>query len=78
MQLRRNMPRKRLRPRSPSTRTSSQVSRLLKRLRLHGLVKRIGRTYKYYMTRFGKQIITTGLKLRELLIIPQLAFALPA
>jgi hypothetical protein len=61
-----------------ANKTSSQVSRLLKRLRLHGLVKRIGRTYKYYVTRFGKQIITTGLKLRELLIIPQLAFALPA
>jgi hypothetical protein len=52
--------------------TSSQISRLLKRLRLHGLIKKVGRTYKYYLTRFGKQVITTGLKLRELVIIPQL------
>jgi hypothetical protein len=53
---------------------SSQVSRLLKRLRIHGLIKRVGRTYKYYLTQFGKQVIATGLKLRELVVIPQLAF----
>ena len=64
--------------RSLADKSSHQVSRLLKRLRLHGLIKKIGRTYKYYLTRFGKQVITTGLKLRELLIIPQLAFALSA
>jgi DNA-binding HxlR family transcriptional regulator len=50
-----------------------QTSRLLKRLRVHGLVKKIGRTYKYYVTAFGKQVLTTALKLRELVIIPQLA-----
>lgn len=55
-----------------SGKTSAQVSRLLKRLRLHGLIKKIGRTYKYYLTRFGKQVITTGMKLRELVVIPQL------
>ena len=49
--------------------TSSQISRLLKRLRPHGLIKKVGRTYKYYLTRFGKQVITTGLMLRELVII---------
>lgn len=55
-------------------RTSGQVSRLLKRLRLHGLLKKIGHSYKYYLTPFGKAVIATGLKLRELVIIPQLAF----
>lgn len=54
--------------------TASPVSHLLKRPRLHGLVKKIGRTYKYYLTRFGKQVIATGMKLRELVVIPQLAF----
>lgn len=53
---------------------SGQVSRLLKRLRVHGLIKKVGRTYKYYLTQFGKDVIATGLKLRELVIIPQLAF----
>src|SRR3954469_1603716 len=54
---------------------SGQVSRLLKRLRTHGLIKKIGRTYKYYATAFGKQAVATALKLRELVIIPPLAFA---
>jgi hypothetical protein len=30
--------------------TSGQLSRLLKRLRVHGLLKKIGRRYKYYLT----------------------------
>ena len=55
-------------------RNSGQVSRLLKRLRLYGLIKKIGHTYNYYLTRFGKDVIATGLKLRELAIIPQLGF----
>jgi hypothetical protein len=54
--------------------SSAQVSRLLKRMRLHGLIKKIGRTYKYYLTAFGKHVIATGIKLRELVVIPQLAF----
>lgn len=54
--------------------SSGQISRLLKRLRLHGFLKRVGRTYRYYLTHFGKEVIATGLKLKELVIIPQLAF----
>jgi hypothetical protein len=53
--------------------TSGQVSRLLKRLRLHGIIKKVGHTYKYYLTQFGKQVTTAGLKIRELVLIPQLA-----
>ena len=53
---------------------SGQVSRLLKRLRVHGLIKKVGHTYKYYLTQFGKDVVATGLKLRELVIIPQLAY----
>ena len=51
------------------------MSRALKRLRTHGLIKKIGHTYKYYVTAFGKQAVTTALKLREFVIIPQLAAA---
>ena len=40
-----------------------------------GLVKKVGHTYKYYVTAFGKDVIATALKLRELVVIPQLAFA---
>ena len=35
---------------------SGQVSRLLKRLRLHGLIKKVARTYKYYVPKFGKDV----------------------
>ena len=53
--------------------TSAQISRILKRLHIHGLIKKIGHTYKYYLTQFGSKVITMGLKLKELVIIPELA-----
>ena len=53
--------------------TVSQVSTSLKRLRLHGLIKRIGHTYKYYLTRLGRTVLSMGLKLKELVVIPTLA-----
>ena len=53
---------------------SGQVSRLFKRLRLHGLIKKVAHGYKYYVTTFGKDVLSAGLKLRELVIIPQLAY----
>jgi len=40
-------------------------------------IKKIGKTYKYYLTSFGRQVITLGLKLKELHIIPQLSIAVP-
>lgn len=52
---------------------TSQISRILKRLRTHGLIKKVANTYKYYLTRFGSKVITMGLKLKELYIIPELA-----
>ncbi len=54
-----------------------QVSRLLKRLHLHGLTKKIGHTYKYYLTDAGRRVILTALKLRHLVVIPSLAGLLP-
>lgn len=57
--------------------SSGQISRTMKRLRVHGLIKKVGRTYKYYLTALGRQVITLGLKLKELYIIPALA-ATPA
>ena len=53
--------------------TGAQVSRLLKRLRMHGLIKKIGHTYKYYLTAIGRQATLTALKLRELVVIPSMA-----
>ncbi len=53
--------------------SSARVSRMIKRLHVHGLIRKIGHSYKYYLTRFGSQVITMGLKLKELVIIPHLA-----
>ena len=55
--------------------TSGQISRLVKRLRVHGLIRKVGHTYKYYVTALGKQVIALGLKLKELYIIPTLSTA---
>jgi hypothetical protein len=54
-------------------RTGPQVSRLLRRLRTHGLIRKIGRTYKYYLTDLGRRTIAAALHLREFLVIPALA-----
>ena len=52
---------------------TGQISRLMKRLRTHGLIKKMGKTYKYYLTALGKQVIALGLKLKNLYIIPALS-----
>lgn len=52
--------------------SGGQLSRLLKRLRLHGLLRKIGKRYKYYLTTLGRTVATAALKLRELVIIPML------
>ena len=61
-----------LRARLPD-RPSGWVSRCLKRLRTHGLIKAIGRTYKYDLTELGRTVVTTGLEVKELVVIPMLA-----
>jgi len=53
--------------------SGSQVSRMFKRLRMHGLIKKIRGTYKYYLTHLGQKVANTALKLRTLFIIPSLA-----
>jgi hypothetical protein len=55
--------------------TGAQVSRIRKRLHLHGLIKKVGHTYKYYLTALGKRAALTALKLREMVVIPSLAGA---
>jgi hypothetical protein len=54
---------------------SSQVSRLLKRLRLHGIVKKVGKTYKYYLTELGRHVAVAGLTLKHLFLVPEFAAA---
>jgi len=54
--------------------SSSQISRILKRLHVHGLIKKVRNTYKYYLTALGKEVILLGEKLISLVIIPQLNY----
>ncbi len=52
--------------------SSGVISRALERLRVHGLVKRVGHTYKYYVTSLGCAAITAGLMLKEFFLVPAL------
>ncbi len=63
---------KALRARFPQY-NSGQMSRILRRLRTHGLIKKASHCYKYYLTVPGKQAVALSLKLKELVIIPELA-----
>jgi len=53
--------------------SSGQISRLIKRLRMHGLIRKATNAYKYYLTKLGKRVIATALKIKELIIVPALA-----
>ena len=53
-------------------RGSGQVSRLLTRLRVHGLLRKIARGYRCHLTGFGKRVIALAFKLRETVVLPEL------
>lgn len=46
-------------------------SRVLARLRLHGLIRKIAHQTKYYFTRVGRAVASTALGLRVFFVIPQ-------
>ena len=52
--------------------TPGQIARLLRRLRLHGLIRKVGRSYRYYLTSLGRRALIVARKLTEHLIIPEL------
>jgi hypothetical protein len=52
--------------------SSARASYWLKRLRTHGLIKKIGHRYKYYLTKLGRRIVATALSIRESTVIPTL------
>jgi len=58
-----------------SYKSASQMTRLLNRLRSHHLIKKVGNHYKYYLTDYGRQSVTMALKLRHMVVIPELALA---
>jgi DNA-binding MarR family transcriptional regulator len=54
---------------------SAKVSRLIKRLRVHGLVKKASDSYKYYLTKLGKETIILSQKIKELVVVPAFCFS---
>ena len=54
-----------------------QISRVLKRLRRHGPIKKIGPSDKYSVTALGQRALRTALKRKEHLILPALRTPAP-
>lgn len=53
---------------------TGKISRLIKRLKVFGLIKKAGKSYKYYLTKLGKEIVITAEKLKEAVLIPALNY----
>ena len=53
--------------------TGARISRMIKRLRMHRLLKKVHGTYRYYLTRAGRRVVAAAFQLREALLIPALA-----
>jgi len=64
---------RRLRTRHVPGWSSGKVSRALKRLRLHGLIKKAARSYKYYLTKLGEKLLAPLLKIQTRILIPALS-----
>lgn len=53
--------------------SSAQISHLLKRLRLHGLLTKVAHSYRCYLSDFGRQVAALVLTLHSTVCIPLLA-----
>jgi hypothetical protein len=53
--------------------SDSALSRLLHRLRTLGVIKRVTRSYRYYLTRLGRAAIAAACSLTRFQIVPALA-----
>ena len=53
---------------------TGKISRLIKRLKVFGLIKKAGKAYKYYLTKLGKELVITAEKLKETVLIPALNY----
>ena len=55
--------------------SSQKIGRMLKRFRVLRLIKRVGKTYKYYLAVLGRKTIVAALQLKERVILPAMARA---
>lgn len=52
--------------------SSAQINRVLRRLRKHGLIKKIAHSYRYYLSALGRRLILAARKLFEYVVLPNL------
>jgi hypothetical protein len=52
--------------------STGRISRQLKRLRLHGLIKRVAGSFKYYLTTLGRRAIVAALAVKHFTVMPVL------
>jgi hypothetical protein len=52
--------------------SAGRASYLIKRLRTHGLIKKVAHTYKYFFTKLGRRVVITALIIREYFVQPSL------
>jgi hypothetical protein len=52
-----------------------KIGRLLKRFRLHGLLRKVGHTYTYHLTPLARRVVTAVLDVKNNLMVPQLTAA---
>lgn len=55
--------------------SSQKIGRMLKRFRVLRLIKRAGRSYKYYLASRGRKTLVAALQLKERVILPAMATA---
>lgn len=58
-----------------SHKSTEQIFRIIKRLKVKGLIKKVNKSYRYYLTSLGNQVIKTALKIKELFITQELSYA---
>ncbi|MFR2879766.1 MAG: hypothetical protein ACLTC8_01600 [Lachnospiraceae bacterium] len=57
--------------------TPSAMTRIFKRLKVHGLIEKIPGSYKYLITALGKEIIAAGLSIKTLSLFRRLHLDFP-
>ena len=52
--------------------TAGQIAQILRRLRHHGLLKKVGGTYRYYLSELGRRLLVAARRVSEHVILPAL------
>jgi len=53
---------------------TGKVSRLLKRLHVFGIFKKATKSYRYYLTKLGKELAVAAERLKATVLIPALNY----